>query len=165
MNTTPILESCLDRVVDDLRVVLGADAGKELALGLRNAEALERRLDLVRDVVPRLLFAFGRLAVVDDLVEVDLVEIAAPLRHGPGKEVLVGAEAELEHPVRLVLEAADLLDGFAGQAALRLGQVDDVIVERELFASVGDDLARSGHRISGIGGASTPSLAAPGGFL
>ena len=34
-----------DAVVDDLRVVLGADSGKELALRLRDAEPLERRLD------------------------------------------------------------------------------------------------------------------------
>ena len=32
----------LDRVVDDLRVVLRADAGEELALSLRDAEPLER---------------------------------------------------------------------------------------------------------------------------
>ena len=104
-------------------VVLRADAGQELALRLGDAEPLERRLDLVRDVVPRLLFALGGLAVVDDLVEVDLVEAVGPGRHRALEEVLVGAEAELEHPVRLVLEPADLLDRGARQPALRLGEV------------------------------------------
>src|SRR4051812_6339892 len=102
-----------DAVVDDLAVVLGADAGEELALRLRDAELLECRLDLLRDVVPRLLFALGRLAVVDDLVEVDVVEAAPPVGHGALDEVVVRAKPELEHPRRLVLEPADLLDGVA----------------------------------------------------
>jgi len=54
-------------VVDNFGVVLRANAGEELALRLRDAESLEGLLDLVGDVVPRLLFALGWLAVVDDL--------------------------------------------------------------------------------------------------
>ena len=46
--------------------------------------------------------------------------------------MVVGAEAELEHPLRLVLEPADLLDRVAGEPALGLGEIDDVVVEREL---------------------------------
>jgi hypothetical protein len=138
-----------DRVVDDLRVVLGADTGQELALRLGDPEPLERRLDLVRDVVPRLLFALGGLAVVDDVAEVDPRQVPAPRRQRPLEEVLVRTEAVLEHPVRLVLEPADLLDRLARQATLRLGEVDDVVVEGELFALVGDDLAGRGHQVSG----------------
>ena len=138
-------ELLADRVVDDLGVVLGADAGEELPLRLGDPEPLERRLDLVGDVVPRLLFALGRLAVVDDLVEVDPVEPVGPGRHRPLDEVVVRAQARLEHPVRLALEAADLLDGRARQAPLRLGEVDDVVVEGVFVASVGDELARCGQ--------------------
>jgi hypothetical protein len=131
----------LDGVVDDLGVVLGADAGQELALRLGNTESLERLLDLLRDVVPGLLLALRRLAVVDDLVEVDLVEPVGPHRHRALLEVFEGPEAELEHPVRLVLDAADLLDGLARQPATRLPQVDDVVVEGVLLAPVLDQLA------------------------
>jgi hypothetical protein len=60
-----------------------------------------------------------------------------------------GTQAELEHPVRLVLEAADLLDRRARQPALGLAQVRDVVVEGELFSLVGDDLASSGHSVLG----------------
>jgi hypothetical protein len=59
--------------------------------------------------------------------------------------VVVRAQAELEHPVRLVLEPADLLDGVAGQPALGLSQVNDVVVEGELLSLVGDEVARRGH--------------------
>jgi hypothetical protein len=63
--------------------------------------------------------------------------------------VVEGAQAELEHPLRLLLEATDLLDRRAGQPALGLAQVRDVVMEGELFSLVGDDLASSGHSILG----------------
>ena len=44
--------SLVDLVVDDLGLVLGADAGEELALGLGDAELVEGVLDVVGDVVP-----------------------------------------------------------------------------------------------------------------
>ena len=107
-------------------------------------------LDLVRDVVPGLLLALRRLAVVDDLVEVDAVQTVRPDRHGALQEVLVRAQAELEHPLRLVLDRADLLDRVAREAALGLGQVDELVLEVELGAVVIDLLALSkGHRVSG----------------
>ena len=132
-------------MVDDFRVVLRTDAGEELALGLGNAQSLECRLDLLGDVIPGLLFALGGLAVVHDLVEVDVAEIAAPLRHRPLKKVVIGPQPELEHPLRLVLERADLLDRVARKAALRLGEVDDVVLEVELRSVVIDELASCGH--------------------
>ena len=67
------------------------DTGEELALSLWDPEAFERLLDLVRDVIPGLLLALGRFAVVDDLVEVDLQQITAPHRHRSGQKVFVGA--------------------------------------------------------------------------
>ena len=54
-------------VIDNFGVVLRANAREELALRLWDTESLESLLDLVRDVVPRLLFALRWLAVVDDL--------------------------------------------------------------------------------------------------
>ena len=150
------------RVVHDLGVVLGADAGEELALRLGDAQLLERRLDLLRDVVPGLLLALRRLAVVDDLVEVDVVEPPAPGGHLPLQEVVVRAQAELEHPVRLALEAADLLDRLARQPALGLAQVDDVVVEGELVALVTDEVAGRGHRCSNHGRAAAWWVVGPG---
>ena len=67
-----LLEVLADLVVDDLGLVLGADAGEELALGLRDAQLVERVLDVVRDVVPRLRGLLGRAHEVVDVVVVDL---------------------------------------------------------------------------------------------
>ncbi len=88
----------------------------------------------------------GRLAVVDDLAEVDVLDaLRDPGGHRAGHEVVVGAQPELEHPGRLALERADLLDRAPGQADLRLRQVRDVVVEAVLVV-LGDDLpARDGH--------------------
>ena len=47
-----LLELLVHLVVDDLGLVLGADAGEELALGLGDAEAVERPLDVLGHVVP-----------------------------------------------------------------------------------------------------------------
>jgi hypothetical protein len=63
--------------------------------------------------------------------------------------VVERAEPVLEHPLRLVLDAADLLDRGAREPTFRLGEVGDVVVERELVALVGDDLAGGGHQVSG----------------
>jgi hypothetical protein len=60
--------------------------------------------------------------------------------------VIECAEPELEHPLRLILEAADLLDGRTGQATLRLGEVDDVVVEGVLVAPVGDEVSCCSHQ-------------------
>ena len=61
-----------EAVVDDLRLVLGADAGEELALGLGDAQLVEGVLDVGRHVVPGLALAVGGLHVVVDVVEVQL---------------------------------------------------------------------------------------------
>ena len=144
-------ELLLDRVVDDLGVVLRADAGEEGALGLRDAQLLEGVLDLVGHVIPRLLFALRGLAVVDDVVVVDLVQALGPHGHGPLEPVLVGAQPVLEHPVRLFLDGADLLDGGARQAALGFVEIDDVVVEGVFLSTIldlwlADHGASSRHR-------------------
>jgi hypothetical protein len=54
---------------------------------------------------------------------------------------------ELEHPLGLVLEARDLLDGLTRQPALGLAQIDDVVVEGELLTLVGDDVTGGGHAV------------------
>ena len=73
-----------------------------------------------------------------------MAEVAAPHRHRALEEVVVRPESELEHPLRLILEPTDLLNGLSGQAALRLLQVDDVVVERELIAAVADGVSGCG---------------------
>ncbi len=66
------LELLVDLVVDGLGLVLGADAGEELALGLGDAEAVEGVLDVLGDLAPAALAALGGADEVVDVVEVDL---------------------------------------------------------------------------------------------
>ena len=74
------LELLVDLVVDDLGLVLGADAGEELALGLGDAEPVEGVLDVLGDLAPVAAVLLGGADEVVDVVEVDLVEVAAPVR-------------------------------------------------------------------------------------
>ena len=55
-----LLEVLADVVVDDLGVVLAADAGEVLLLRLRDAELVVRAPDVVGHVVPRLRGLVGR---------------------------------------------------------------------------------------------------------
>ena len=114
-----LLQVLAEAVVDDLRLVLGADAGQELALGLGNAQLVEGVLDLRRHVVPGLALAVGRLHVVVDVVEVQLGEVAAPGRRRLLAEDLERLEPELAHPVRLVLHLGDLVDDLRATGPCR----------------------------------------------
>ena len=75
-----------------------------------------------------------------DVVEVDLGQHRrAPRGHRAREEVLERLQAEVEHPLRLVLELGDLLDELAGQALGRLEEVVLGVVEAEPLLVVGVD--------------------------
>jgi hypothetical protein len=98
-----LLEALLELVVHDLRLVLRADAGEILLLRLRDPELVPGVFDVGREVLPRVRLILGRLDVVEDVVEVDVAEIAAPFGERTGEEVVEALVPELAHPVRLVL--------------------------------------------------------------
>ena len=138
-------ELLLELVVDDLALVLRADAGEVLLLRLRDAELVPGVLDVGGQVLPRLGLVLGRLDVVEDRVEVDLVQArhAAPGRHRPREEVVERLVAELPHPVRLVLVRRDRVDQLVREAAARLEEVVLRLVrvrEAVLRQVVGTDL-------------------------
>ncbi len=135
------LEVLVDLVVDDLGLVLGADAGEELALGLGDPQAVERVLDVLGHVVPGALGALGGAHEVVDVVVVDLGEHRrAPGRLRPREEVLERLQAEVAHPLRLGLELGDLLDDLAVDALRRLVQVVLGVVEAVALVVIGVDL-------------------------
>ncbi len=100
-----LLEVLAHLVVDDLGLVLGANAGEELALGLRNPEPIECSLDVLGHIVPGALRALRGAHEVMDVVVVDLGEHRrAPRRLRPRQEVVECLQPELPHPLRLGLE-------------------------------------------------------------
>ena len=134
------LELLVDLVVDDLGLVLGADPGEEFALRLGDAEPVEGVLDVLGDLAPVAAVLLRGADEVVDVVEVDLAEVAAPFRGRARVEVLERLEAEVAHPLRLVLVVGDRFDDLAREALRRLVGVAGLgIVEAELLLVVGVD--------------------------
>ena len=132
-----LLEVVADVVVDDLGVVLPADAGQVLLLRLRDAQPVVGAPDVIGHVVPALHRLAGAGDVVVDVLEVDAGHVAAPGGQRPRLEVAVGLEPQLGHPLRLVLDAADLGHDLGAQALLEDGQGLLAVVPAVLVA-VGD---------------------------
>src|SRR6185437_10190701 len=63
------------------------------------------------------------LDVVEDVVEIDLVQVAAPLRHRTRIEIVEAAMAKLAHPVRLILVRRDRIDKLMRKAPPRLEEI------------------------------------------
>jgi hypothetical protein len=134
-----LLEVLLKLVVDDLGLVLGADAGEVLLLRLRNPELVPRVLDVGRQVLPGGGLLLGRADVIEDVVEVDLVQVPAPLGQRTGEEVVERLVAELPHPVGLVLVRGDRVDQLVREPAPGLEEVVLGDVEAVLDLVVGAD--------------------------
>ena len=154
------LEILLQLVVDDLGLVLGADAGEVLLLRLRDAELVPGVEDLGRQVLPLVDLLLGRLDVVVDVLEVDLGDVAAPGRQRSRVEVVERLVPERAHPVGLVLVLGDRLDDLVREAAagleevvLRLVRVREPVLV--LAPNALDDVV--------LGGAHAPSPPSPAG--
>ncbi len=80
----------------------------------------------------RALCAGGRLEVVEDRVEVDLLEVAAPRRARLAEEGLERLQAEVEHPLGLALVGRDLADDVLVEADARLEDGELRVVEAVL---------------------------------
>src|SRR5690606_22378515 len=128
-----LLQVLADLTVDDLGLVLGGDAGDEaLALGLRNADALVRLLDLIGEVLPRRDLTLGRAHEVLDVVEVDPAEVGAPGRHGLAIEQRQALHTGLEHPFGFALEGGDVAHDLLIESAFRARSGGIAIVPAEL---------------------------------
>jgi len=137
-----LLPALLHVLVDDLGLVLGADAGQGVLLGLRNPQLVEGVFDLVgelRPVVDARTDVDVRPDVRDDLRDVDLGEVglAGPVgRHRHLLELLERAETPLQHPVGFALVLGDDADGFLGQSLLSLERGLLLLLEVEAFLGV-----------------------------
>ncbi len=69
----------LDAVVDDFRVVLGADAGQGCLLRFGDAQAVERIFDIVGNVIPVGFHLCVRADVSDDIVHIEFTDIRTPV--------------------------------------------------------------------------------------
>src|SRR6185312_14845771 len=91
--------------------------------------------------------------VIEDVLEVDHREVRAPRGHGLLAEDLERAEAQLRHPLRLLLHPRDLLDDLRVQAALGLEHVLLGDEEAVLLLVIGADVdfRYGGHQATSWG--------------
>ena len=154
-----------DVVVHHLGVVLRPGACQERLLRLRDAQLVERVLDVLRNVVPVRRILVRRLHVVVDVIEVQRCQrlwTARPLRILLLKEALVRVQPVLQHPRRLVLHLRHLADDALVQALLRDVQRRLVIVEAPLVLPhrISRDIFR-GRNVLRCSHAVTASVAIP----
>ena len=103
-------------VIDDFGVVLGADAGQALALGLGDAQAFKGVLDVLGDIVPvlGLLGACGDIG--GDVVHVQAGGVRTPVvGHVHVVIDLEGFQTHVQHPLGLGLLLGDGTDDVGGQ--------------------------------------------------
>ena len=129
VDDTLLRHEILQIVVDKLGVVLGADTGQIFMLGLRDAQLVERGFDLLRDLVPGALHFRVRADIGDDLVHVKAVDRRAPRRHLHPVVEVKGLQAELMHPLRIMLFLRDLIDDLGRQSLLDLVEILFVVLE------------------------------------
>ena len=133
-----LLKVLAQAVIDDFRLILGTDAGQELALGLGDAQLVERVLDLGRNVVPGFALAVGRFHVIVNVIEVQLREFSTPCWCRLLVEGLQCLEPEFAHPGRLVLHLGDLVDNRAREPSPALEGVVVVRVTKSVLVIVLD---------------------------
>src|SRR5207247_490749 len=96
---------------------------------LGNAEPVKGVLNVLRNLVPVLALLLGGLDVIEEVVEVDGAQVAAPGGHRLALEDRQRLQALLQHPRRFALARRDLFHDLAAEAALRLEDVVLAVVE------------------------------------
>ena len=96
-------------VIDNFTVVLCADAGQRVPLGLRNSQTLERFPDFTGKLIP-----FGRHAgmsgadIGDDVLHMESGDVRSPVGNGKTVILFQAVNAKIPHPVRITLFPGDL---------------------------------------------------------
>ena len=136
VDDAALCDLVLHVVVDELGVVLGADAREGLPLCLRNAELLKGVLDLLRDLVPVSLHVALRAHVGGDAVHIQTVDRRTPVGDLRIVVDFQTLEPEVVHPLRVVLLLGDLLHDVAGQTLLHPEEALRLVVLEVIEASV-----------------------------
>ncbi len=126
----------LQIVVDELRIILCADAGERLSLRLRNAKLFKSILDLLRNVVPAALHIGLGADVVGDFVHIKAFNGRTPVRDIHLVVQIKAVQTEVMHPLGIVLLTGDLFNNISCQALLHAVEALGLIVLEIIEASV-----------------------------
>ena len=110
-------------VIHQFGVILCADACQRLSLRLRNTQALECILDILRHIRPFRLHLGIRANVGNDVVHVQPVDGRTPVRHFQFVVDLERVQTKLLHPYRIVLLFGDLFDQRRRQTGIHLIEI------------------------------------------
>lgn len=119
----------LDAVIDDFRVVLGADAGEGCLFGFRDPQAVEGIFDVIRYVVPVSFHLSVRADVGDDVIHIEFADIRTPIRIVHMVEDVQRFEAEIEHPFRFMFLFGNFADNIFRQAGIGLIGIGEIFLK------------------------------------
>ena len=143
-------------VVNDLGVVLRTHAGQTRTLGLRDAQTLKGVLDVVRHLAPFAAHLGVGTHIGDDVAHVQPLQRGAPCGQGHPVVGVQRLQAELTHPLGIVLFLRDLFHDLCRQAGVDLERCVDLVLDvvdtavnlgnLGLFSLEGSHLASSSFR-------------------
>ena len=133
----PLLRDLLFHIViDQLRIILGTDAGQRFTLRLRDPELLEGIADGLRNILPVCSHLRVRPYICHDIFHIESFNIRTPVDHRRSVIDLKGSEPEFPHPFRVILFSRDRLDNVRRKAFVDLPGIlilISEIIERTVY--------------------------------
>ena len=130
----------LDAVIDDFRVVLGADAGQRRLFRFGDPQAVKRILDVIGNVVPVGFHLGVRADISDDIVHIEFTDIRAPVGIFHMIKDIEGFEAEIEHPLRFVFLFRNFADNVFREPCFRLVGIVKILFKIIHIAEIGEGI-------------------------
>ena len=108
----------LNGMIDNLRVVLRADATQRRFLSLRNPQTVKRIFDILRNFFPASRHLGIRLDISDNIIHMEFLKARPPARQLKGIVDRQRVQAKIQHPLRFMLTHRNVADYLLCKSAM-----------------------------------------------